>query len=136
VLYSFRLEDSVAFRTSVPPSSTAGQPVAVQLRLTNRTERPLILPLLGRPPAFDVAVTRDDGTPIWRRPADAEDAAEAWTRTLEPAETLTFEAIWDGRDAEGRIPPPGHYRVTGALRTGATRDLLTLPTSFSILAVR
>jgi hypothetical protein len=136
VLHSLRLEDSIAFRTTVPPSSTAGQPVSVRLRLTNRTELPLVLPLLGRPPAFDVAVTRDDGSVLWRRLADAEHGAEAWTWTLEPAETLTFEAIWDGRDAGGRIPAPGLYRVTGALRTGAAQDLVTLPTPFSILPVR
>lgn len=136
MLYSLRLEDSVAFRTTVPPSSTAGEPVAVRLRLTNRTERPLVLPLMGRPPAFDVAVMRDDGTVLWRRLADPEDGAEIWTRTLEPAETLFFEAIWDGRDVGGRVPPPGLYRVTGSLRTGAAQDLVTLPIPFSILPVR
>jgi hypothetical protein len=136
VLHSLRLEDSVAFRTTVPPSSTAGEPVAIRLRLTNRTELPIVLPLLGHPPAFDIAVTRDDGTVLWRRPADAGDAADGWTRTLDPAETLTFEAVWDGRDAGGRIPPPGLYRVTGALHTGAAQDLVTLPTPFSILPVR
>lgn len=136
MLHSLRLQDSVAFRTTVLPPSPAGEPVALHLRLTNRTERPLVLPLIGRPPVFDVVVSRGDGTVVWRRLAHAESGAEAWTRTLEPAETLTFDATWDGREAGGGIAPPGLYRVTGALRTGVAGDLVTLPAPLRILPGR
>jgi hypothetical protein len=133
VLYSLLLQDSVAFRVDVPAAARAGEPVPIVLRLTNRTERPLTFALQGRPLAFDVTVAREDGTVVWRRLAGQVVSAILAVRTLEPAETLTFEAVWNGRTADGAAARPGRYRVTGSLPTDTPTGLTTLPAPLELL---
>ena len=134
VLYSLLLQDSVAFRVELPPAAHAGQPVPVVLRLTNRTERPLTLTLQGRPLAFDVTVTGPDGAIIWRRLEGAVVQSILAVRTLAPAESLTFEAVWDGRGRDGSPAPPGRYLVAGTLLTDTPEGLGTRPAPLELLA--
>ena len=47
VLYSLLVQDSVAFRVHAPTSVRVGEPVPIELVLTNRTERRLTLYLQG-----------------------------------------------------------------------------------------
>ena len=135
VLYSLLIQDSVAFRVHAPASVHAGEPVPIELILTNRTERPVTLYLQGRPLAFDVAVTRDDGTVIWRRLEGQVVSAILAVRELAPAESLTFEAVWDGRLANGAPAPAGRYRITGRLLTDTPEGLTTPPVPLQVLAV-
>ena len=128
MLHSLLLQDSVAFRLVLPDSAVAGRPVPIVLRLTNRTERPLTLALQGRPIAFDVEVAREDGTVVWRRLEGEVVSAILAVRTLEPAESLDFEATWNGRDRAGAAVPPGRYLVTGSLPTDQPAGLRTRPT--------
>jgi hypothetical protein len=107
--------------------------VPIVLRLTNRTERPLTFALQGRPLAFDVTVAREDGIVVWRRLAGQVVTAILAVRTLEPAETLTFEAVWNGRTAEGVAAQPGRYMVTGSLPTDTPTGLTTLPVPLELL---
>jgi hypothetical protein len=134
VLHSLLLQDSVAFRVELPSAARAGEPVPIVLRLTNRIERPLILTLQGRPLAFDVTVTGPDGTIIWRRLEGAVLQSILAVRTLAPAESLTFEAVWDGRRRDGSPAPPGRYLVAGRLPTDAPEGLVTHPTPLELLA--
>jgi hypothetical protein len=134
VLYSLLLQDSVAFRVELPRRAYAGEPVPVVLRLTNRTERILELTLQGRPLAFDVTVTAGDGAVVWRRLAGEVVPSILALRSLEPAETLTFEVEWDGRDHRGHFAPPGSYVVTGTLPTDAPEGLVTGPATLELLA--
>jgi hypothetical protein len=133
VLYSLLLQDSVAFRVELPPAARAGQPVPIVLRLTNRTERPLTLALQGRPLAFDVTVTGPDGTMVWRRLEGTVVPAILAVRTLAPAESLTFEAVWNGRSRDGTPAPPGRYLVTGSLLTDTPEGLATRPAPLELL---
>ena len=133
MLYSLLLQDSVAFRVELPPAAHAGEPVPVVLRLTNRTERPLTLVLQGRPLAFDVTVTGPDGAIVWRRLEGAVVPSILAVRTLAPAESLTFEAAWDGLRHDGSPAPPGRYLVTGKLLTDTPEGLATLPTPLELL---
>ena len=134
MLYSLLLKDSVAFRVELPPAAYAGESVAVVLRLTNRTERPLTLALQGRPLAFDVTVTGPDGAIVWRRLEGAVVQSILAVRTLAPAESLTFEAVWDGRRRDGSPAPPGRYLVAGKLLTDTPEGLATRPTPLDLLA--
>jgi hypothetical protein len=136
VLYSLLLQDSVAFRVELPHAAHPGEPVPIVLRLTNRTERPLDLTLQGRPLAFDVTVTNQEGSVIWRRLEGAVVPSILALRTLKPAESLTFEATWDGRDRRGRAVPPGRYLVAGALPTDTPEGLVTQPVTLVLLAHR
>jgi len=135
VLYSLLLHDSVAFRVHAPTSVRVGEPVPIELVLTNRTERRLTLYLQGRPPAFDIAVSREDGTIVWRRLQGQVVSAILAVRELAPAESLTFEVVWDGRSADGRPAPPGRYHITGSLRTDTPEGLTTSPAPLQILSV-
>ena len=133
MLYSLLLQDSVAFRVELPPSVQAGEPVPVVLRLTNRTERPLTLVLQGRPLAFDVTVTGPDGAIVWRRLEGMVVQSILAVRTLAPAESLTFEARWNGRQRDGSPAPPGRYLVAGKLLTDTSEGLTTSPTPLKLL---
>jgi hypothetical protein len=135
VLYSLLLQDSVAFRVEAPATSRAGQPVPVALRLTNRTERALTLALRGRPPVFDVTVAREDGQVVWRRLEEAVVSGALTVRTLAPAESVTFEAVWDGRARGGGPPSPGRHLITGTLPTESSGSLTTRAVPLQILAV-
>ena len=134
MLYSLLLKDSVAFRVELPPAAHVGDPVPVVLRLTNRTERSLTLALQGRPLAFDVTVSGSDHAIVWRRLEGAVVQSILAVRTLAPAESLTFEAVWDGRRRDGSPAPPGRYLVTGKLLTDTPEGLATRPTPLELLA--
>jgi hypothetical protein len=135
VLYSLLLQDSIAFRVHAPTSVHAGEPVPIELVLTNRTERPITLYLQGRPLAFDVTVTREDGRLVWRRLEGQVDSAIQAVRALAPAESLTFEVVWDGRLPGGAPIPAGQYRITGSVPTDQPEALTTPPVPLQILAV-
>jgi len=134
MLYSLVLQDSVAFRVELPTAVRAGEPVPIVLRLTNKTERPLALALQGRPVAFDITVRRNEGSVIWRRLEGQVVSAILALRTLEPAESVVLETIWDGRDRRGAPAPPGLYEVTGTLLTDQPEGLTTRPTPLQLLA--
>ena len=134
MLYSLLLQDSVAFRVEVPPVARTGEPVPVVLRLTNRTEQPLTLVLQGRPLAFDITITGPDGAIVWRRLEGMVVQSILAVRTLAPAESLTFEAVWNGRGRDGGPAPPGRYLVAGRLLTDTPEGLATLPTPLELLA--
>ena len=134
MLYSLLLQDSVAFRVELPSAAHAGEPVPIVLRLTNRTEQALTLALQGRPLAFDVTVTGPDGAIVWRRLEGAVVQSILAVRALAPAESLTFEAVWDGRRRDGTPSPPGRYLVAGKLLTDTPEGQVSRPPSLEVLA--
>ena len=135
VLYSLLLQDSVSFRVHAATSVHAGEPVPIELVLTNRTERRLAVSLQGRPLAFDIIVRRENGSVVCRRLEGQVVSAILALRELAPADSLTFEAVWDGRMADGRPAPPGRYQIVGRLPTDTPEGLTTLPVPLQILAV-
>jgi hypothetical protein len=135
VLYSLLLQDSVAFRVHAPTSVHVGEPLPIELVLTNRTERPLTLYLQGRPLAFDITIRRDDGSVVWRRLEGQVVSAILAVRELAPAESLTFEAVWDGRRTGGGAVAPGRYHIVGSLRTDTPEGLTTSPAPLQVMAV-
>ena len=110
----------------------AGEPVPIVLRLTNKTERTLTLALQGRPIAFDVVIAREDGALVWRRLEGEVVTAILAVRTLAPAESLVFEARWNGRDRSGAVASPGRYTVTGILPTDQPAGLSTRATPLTL----
>ncbi|HEY8470515.1 MAG TPA: BsuPI-related putative proteinase inhibitor [Longimicrobiales bacterium] len=125
--------DSLAFTIHVPDSVRAGEPVPIALRVTNRTSAPIDLHLLGRTIAFDIVVTREDGTPVWRRLEGQAVQSILQLRTLAPGETLELSDRWDQRGRGGAAVPPGLYRVHGELPTDEPEPLRTPPASLRIL---
>jgi hypothetical protein len=96
------------------------------LKIKNDSKRTIDQPLGGRPP-HDFAVTRTDGTEVWRWSKEqiVEDVLEL--KTLRPGEGLAFEVDWNQRDDKGQPLPPGTYLVRGLLNTDPPAQLETRP---------
>jgi hypothetical protein len=133
MLHSLLLQNSVALRLLLPSRAVLGEPVPIVLRLTNTTEQPLTLALRGRPIAYDIIIAREDGTVVWRRLEGEVVTAILAVRELGPAESLEFEATWDGHDRSGKTAPSGRYLVTGVVPTDQPEGLRTQPTSLTIV---
>jgi len=97
--------------------------VSITLRVQNITERPLDLYLRGRTIAFDIVVTREDGSVAWRRLQDEIIPAIIQLRTLAPGETLELRAEWNQRANTGDQVGPGTYMVQSFLLTDGPEPL-------------
>lgn len=126
--------DSPTVKLDVPREVQAGDAVPMTLRVTNTTDRPLTLRLRGRPIAFDLVVSREDGSIVWRRLEGAMIAMVLQVRTLGPGETLQLEDIWQQQSARGSRVSSGDYTVTAALLTDSPTPLRSSPTSLRIVA--
>jgi hypothetical protein len=115
--------DSPIVELEMPREVQAAETVPMTLRVTNAADRPLTLRLRGRPIAFDLVVTREDGTTAWRRLEGAMIAMVLQVRTLAPGETLEFEDSWHQQSALGTRVSAGDYSVTAALLMDSTTPL-------------
>ncbi len=109
-----------------------GTPVPMVLRLHN--DGPAAdLVLQGRPVAFDLVVTRPDGTAVWRRLAHATVPAILALHRLGAGEKLEWRDSWGLVDDRGDAVPPGDYLVSGRLPTEPETQLTTLPMRLRLL---
>jgi hypothetical protein len=90
--------------------------------------------LTGRPIAFDITITRADGSIVWRRLEGQTIAAILRIEVLAPSGVLEFKGTWDQRTGSGERASPGLYTVQGALPTDSPTPLRTSPASLSILS--
>jgi Intracellular proteinase inhibitor len=117
----------------MPAGVRVGQGVPITLRLTNAGRRAADVYLQGRPAAFDIVVTRRDGTPVWRRLEGAIVPAVLQVRSLAPGAVLEFHDTWPQRTNLGAAVGPGDYLVTGVLPTDPPAELRTRPVPLRIL---
>src|SRR5690606_11928493 len=117
--------DSLELSIDVPERVQAGEAVPVTVRMRNRTDRLLELHLLGRDIAFDVVVTAEDGTVVWRRLEGEAVQSILHLRGLGPQEALELPATWDQRGRDGSPVPPGLYHVQGIVPTDEPEPLRT-----------
>ena len=117
----------------LPDSVPLGEPVPIALRLTNLGRKPVTAYLQGRPVAFDVIVSRRDGTPVWRRLEGTVVPAILQVRSLRPGAVLEFHDTWPQRTNLGAAVGPGEYLVTGVLPTDPPAELRTQPVRLHIL---
>jgi len=85
------------------------------------------LVLQGRPVAFDLVVTRPDGTAVWRRLAHETVPAILALHRLRAGERLEWRDSWGLVDDQGDAVPPGDYLVTGRLPTEPGSHLASPP---------
>jgi hypothetical protein len=121
------------FEIVLPDSIRQGEPVPITLLLTNPGPKPATVYLGGRPTAFDIVITRTDGTPVWRRLNGAVINAILQVRILAPGETLEFSDTWRQQDERGRQIKAGEYRVTGVLPSDPPEKLRTPTASLHVL---
>jgi hypothetical protein len=117
----------------VPACVRVGEGVPITLRLTNADQRAADVYLQGRPAAFDIVITRRDGTPVWRRLEGTVVPAILQVRSLTPGAVLEFHDTWPQRTNLGAAVGPGDYLVTGVLPTDPPAELRTRPTRLRIL---
>ena len=109
--------DSLRLRLEAPAQVIVGEPVPIALRVENVSERPLTLYLTGRSIAFDIIVEAVDGTLVWRRLEGEVIQSVLRLQTVNPAEALVLEEVWDQRTRSGYPVAPGEYRVRAELFT-------------------
>jgi hypothetical protein len=114
---------SLRLRLLAPAQVRQGEPVRFTLLIVNAGDRPAVLYLQGRPPAFDLLVRDGSGTVVWRRLAGATIQMVLGLRDLAPGETLEFEDAWSQVDQAGRPVPPGRYRLAAAVPGEPGREL-------------
>ena len=124
--------DSLRFEIEIPPAARTGEPVPITLRVRNLGKRPRELNLAGRPTAFDVTVTRTDGSVVWRRLEGATIPGILGIQVLEPGGMLEFKDTWDQRTQRGEQAGPGWYTVEGALLTDSPTPLKIGPASLRL----
>jgi hypothetical protein len=117
------LPDTVQLRQAVP----------ITLRVTNRGRNTASLYSQGRPTAFDVVISRPNGTRVWSRLKKAVIASVLQIRELAPDQVLEFRDSWDQRDDRDRPVPPGDYSVVGILPTDPPDQLRSRPETLRII---
>jgi uncharacterized protein (DUF58 family) len=127
------LLNSVTLDIVVPATVRVGEPVPITLRLTNTSRKPVTIYLQGRPVAFDVIVTRRDGTPAWRRLDGAVISAILQVRQVKPGEVIEFSDTWSQLTSGGQSVPSGDYLVTGVLPTDPPAELRSAPMPLRII---
>ena len=124
--------DSLRFDIEVPPAARIGAPVPIALRIRNLGKTPRELYLAGRPTAFDVTVTRPDGSVVWRRLEGEAIPSILGIQVLAPGGMLEFKDTWDQHTRSGQQAGPGVYTVVGALLTDSPTPLKTGPASLRL----
>lgn len=114
------LPDSLRLTLIAPDSVAAGTPVAITLRLTNTSDRPVDVYLVGRTITFDIIVRNADDHVIWRRLERAVVQNILQVRTLAPGEALEWQDVWSQQTNQGSAVPAGPYTLEGVLPTDAS----------------
>ena len=117
----------------LPDHARRGKAVPITLRLSNPGPEPATVYLQGRPTAFDIVITRADGTPVWRRLDRAVISSILQVRVLPPGQAIEFTERWSQQDDRGQAVPVGEYRVTGVLPTDPPSELRTQTVRLRIL---
>jgi Intracellular proteinase inhibitor len=124
---------SMTLHLVLPARVRLGEKVPITLQMKNTSRKPATAYLQGRPVAFDIIITRRDGTPVWRRLEGAIVPAVLQVRSLAPGAVIEFHDTWPQRTNLGAAVGPGDYLVTGVLPTDPPAELRTRPARLRIL---
>ncbi|MBI2918654.1 MAG: hypothetical protein HYY01_11785 [Chloroflexi bacterium] len=129
-----RLQLPHALSMRAPAAVQPGMEAVLKVSIYSNSDCPVEY-TIGKP-AFDFAVTRLDGTEVWRWSRGRETGQSTALR-LGKREERSFEAAWDLRDNEGRSLPEGAYWVQGYLNIGLVRgqEPLTGPVGKRLLFI-
>ena len=117
----------------LPDYAHQGERVPITLRLSNPGPQPATVYLQGRPVAFDIVISRADGTPVWRRLNRAVISSILQVRVLPPGAAIEFTEPWTQQSDPGQAVPAGEYQVTGVLPTDPPNELRTPTARIRIL---
>jgi Intracellular proteinase inhibitor len=107
-----------------------GQPVEMTFQATNVSDRPIAV---DDGPSIDGFTVTHDGTAVWRSNAGVNPMF-ILLDTLQPGQSLTLTATWDGIPTGDSAPVPGTYVITNQLSPDAASATLTIAGSSSTSA--
>jgi len=107
---SFQIESSISYTMSVGQSSyEAGQPVPITFAETNTSSQPVTV--IVKPPDFSVIDNFDNDVAWQSDPANASGPGQ--TETLQPGQSVTQTATWNGLASQGRFIFTSPVAATG-----------------------
>jgi hypothetical protein len=125
-----RLENGLEIALAVGSSAVRpGEPLYLQLRISNSTDRPIRLTFPSTQNA-DFRIESIDGQVLWSLGESRAALRIAHDVVLAPGESQTFEEVWLGRTTEGKRAEPGSYLAVGEIR--ARDGGVTPPVAFQI----
>ena len=129
---------TLSLRLDVPSRVWQGERVPIVLTLANhgRTSQDFLLGVGMRRPHFDVTVSREDGSLVWRRLAGMTIAGVLKNLRLEPEGTMEFAHVWNQHGLDGSPVPSARYLVTGRLEEIRPLVLLSHPPREVIIEAR
>ena len=124
-----RARTQMTVELEIPPKVRAGEPVPITLRVRNTGTQQGELTLTGRPAAFNIVGTSEDGRVVWSRLDGEVVSTVLQMKILWPGEALELTPRWD-QGANNQSPfPPGTYNVRAFLPT-EERHLTPKPRPF------
>ncbi|MHB8926232.1 MAG: BsuPI-related putative proteinase inhibitor [Bacillota bacterium] len=102
----------VAVTVDVNPSRLgSGESATLTLNVRNVTKEPVTATFRT---SLEADFTVESGNRVvWQWSRFREVKLEDGRAVLQPGQTLSFKAVWDGRDDSGRVVSPGDYAVKG-----------------------
>jgi hypothetical protein len=91
-----------------------GQEVAISFTVANPTKKDVPYDFLTGQ-KFDMTVLDSKGTTLWQWSQNKKFTQGLSRLTLAPGRKLTYHAVWNGRDANGKPVPPGLYMINARL---------------------
>lgn len=101
----------------------SGQPVRMTFTVVNTSGHPVTYNF-STGQRFDVTATNAAGTAVWDWAAPKRFSQNLVSLPLPPGKSLTYRAVWNGRDLSGHPVPPGAYTLTAHL-TSDNRPAIT-----------
>jgi hypothetical protein len=99
-----------------------GQPVEMTFRATNVSSQPVTV---GEGPSIDGFTVAEGGSVVWRSNAGINPLYIALD-TLQPGQSLTLTASWDGVPTGGSAPASGTFVISNQLAPQAATAMVTI----------
>lgn len=101
----------------------SGQPVRMTFTVVNTSGHPVTYNF-STGQRFDVTAANAAGTAVWDWAAPKRFSQNLASLSLPPGKSLTYRAVWNGRDLAGRPVSPGVYTLSAHL-TSDNRPAIT-----------
>lgn len=101
----------------------SGQPVRMTFQVVNTSGKPVTYNF-STGQRFDVTAANAAGTVVWDWAAPKRFSQNLASLSLPPGKSLTYRAVWNGRDLSGHPVPPGAYTLSAHL-TSDNRPAIT-----------
>jgi hypothetical protein len=99
-----------------------GQAIEMTFQETNESSRTI---LVDEGPSIDGFTVTQDGSTVWRSNAGANPMF-ILARSLQPGQSLTLTATWDGIPTGGSSPTSGQFMLTNQLNPKAAWAMVTI----------